>query len=113
MVENDHLPSASSCEARVADELSQPDARLSRHSVDATGRAIQAGSQYSVAASALHMSHKQQLNLCSLVCLIFLEVCGGPVRSHLPSCSLASLTALSALSAFDRYSELIHDRHSL
>lgn len=35
-------------------------------------------SQFSVAASARHMSHKQQLGLAGLVCLIFLEVSGGP-----------------------------------
>ena len=35
-------------------------------------------SQFSVAASARHMSHKQHLGLAGLVCLIFLEVSGGP-----------------------------------
>jgi hypothetical protein len=35
-------------------------------------------SQYSLAASARHLSHKQQLGLAGLVCLIFLEVAGGP-----------------------------------
>lgn len=35
-------------------------------------------SQFSAAASARHISHKQQLGLAGLVCLIFLEVSGGP-----------------------------------
>jgi hypothetical protein len=83
MNSDDLQPSASSSDAHAADEQCQsltPDARQPRRSVDVNGRVIQAESQYSVAASALHMSHKQQLNICSLVCLIFLEVCGGPVR---------------------------------
>jgi hypothetical protein len=46
-------------------------------SLDASGL-YTADSQYSMAASARHLSHKQQLGLTGLVCLIFLEVAGGP-----------------------------------
>jgi hypothetical protein len=53
-----------------------------RGSVDASGNPLPAESQYSIAASALHMTHKQQLDLRGLVCLIFLEVCGGPFGSE-------------------------------
>ena len=45
-------------------------------------------SQFSVAASARHMSHKQHLGLAGLVCLIFLEVSGGPFGTEVRSAQL-------------------------
>eukprot|EP00892_Ulva_mutabilis_P001477 jgi/Ulvmu1/1132/UM107_0005.1 len=43
-----------------------------------SGQLLGTSSQYSAAASARHLTHKQQLGLSGLVCLIFLEVAGGP-----------------------------------
>lgn len=45
-------------------------------------RGTDALSVASVAAEAVHESHKQHLGLAALVCLIFLEVCGGPFGSE-------------------------------
>lgn len=43
-----------------------------------SGQLLGTSSQYSAAASARHMTHKQHLGLCGLISLIFLEVAGGP-----------------------------------
>ena len=68
--------------AALPEQSSQALHGRERGSLDANGHEVPAASQYSVAASALHMAHKQQLGLSGLVCLIFLEVCGGPFGSE-------------------------------
>jgi hypothetical protein len=60
----------------------EPRRTLARCSLDTNGGPLPAESHQSIAASVLHMSHKQKLGLGGLVCLIYLEVCGGPFGSE-------------------------------
>lgn len=87
---NHALPSA---QLQQSDQLdSQPQrSRELRGSLDAHGALVPAESQYSVAASALHQTHKQQVGLGGLICLIFLEVCGGPFGSEVRRSEIFSL----------------------
>jgi hypothetical protein len=78
----DPLSGASNCESGAAEEPRPCTAAENSEfcqTIHVIGRALPAESQLSVDTSPLPVPKNRQLKTFSLVCLIFLQVSGGPV----------------------------------